>query len=89
MPYSKVLLNCNEYLSSELNTPQKNEDARTDTISSDTPEVDFGVTITQFFNRTITEVTDVFGKMNERAFTQTLQDNIRKRGVMQHLATPS
>jgi hypothetical protein len=47
--------------------------------------VDFGVTIAQLFNGTITEVSDVFGIENERAFTQTLQDNIRKRGVLQHL----
>jgi hypothetical protein len=37
MPYSKVLLTCDEYLNAGLNIPHRNEDAVTDTVSSDTP----------------------------------------------------
>jgi hypothetical protein len=87
MPYSKVLLTCDEYLNSRLNIPHRNEDAVTDTVSSDTPAVDFAVTMAQLFNGTITEVSDVFNIKNERECAQTGQDSIRKRGVMQHLVS--
>jgi hypothetical protein len=68
-----------------LNIPHRNKDVATDTVFSDIAAVGFGVTIAQLFNVTITEVSDVFSIKNEREFTQTLQDNIWKRGVMQYL----
>ena len=58
---------------------------QTDTIFSDTPPVDGGSTMAQFFCGRDTLVCDAYGIKSTKQFINTLSDNIRKRGAMDTL----
>ena len=61
------------------------EAVATDTIFSDTPAVDDGPTMAQFFCGHDTLVCDAYGIKSTKQFINTLSDNIRKRGAMDTL----
>jgi hypothetical protein len=60
-----------------LNVPRRQEPLATDTIFSDTPAVDSGVTKAQFYIGTKSLVSDVYGMKTEKQFVNTLEDQIR------------
>jgi hypothetical protein len=64
---------------------RRNEPVATDTIFSDTPAVDSGVTCAQLFVGRESLVADVYGLKTEKAFVNTLEENICKRGAMDKL----
>ena len=68
-----------------FNIPRRSEAVATDTIFSDTPAVDDGSTMAQFFCGRDTLVCDAYGIKSTKQFINTLSDNIRKRGVMDTL----
>ena len=68
-----------------FNIPRRSEAVATDTIFSDTPAVDDGSTMAQFFCGRDTLVCDVYGIKSTKQFINTLSDNIRKRGAMDTL----
>ena len=61
------------------------EAVATDTIFSDTPAVDDGSTMAQFFCGHDTIVCDAYGIKSTKQFINTLSDNIRKQGAMDTL----
>ena len=61
------------------------EAVATDTILSDTPAVDDGPTMAQFFCGHDTLVCDAYGIKSTKQFINTLSDNIRKQGAMDTL----
>ena len=65
--------------------PRCSEDLATDTIFSDTPPVDDGSTMAQFFCGHDTLVCDAYGIKSTKQFINTLSDNIRKWGAMDTL----
>ena len=65
--------------------PRCSEDVATDTIFSDTPAVDDGSTMAQFFCGHDTLVCDAYGIKSTKQFINTLSDNIRKWGAMDTL----
>ena len=67
--------------------PRCSEDVATDTISSDTPAVDDGSTMAQFFYGHDTLVCDAYGIKSTKQFINTLSDNIRKWGAMDTLTS--
>ena len=69
------------------NVMRRNEPVASDTVFSDTPAIDCGVTAAQFFVGTKSLVSDVYPLQSEKQFVNTLQDNIRKRGAMDKLIT--
>ena len=68
-----------------FNIPRRSEAAATDTIFSDTPAVDDGSTMAQFFCGRDTLVCDAYGIRSTKQLINTLSDNIRKRGAMDTL----
>ena len=68
-----------------FNIPRHSEAVATDTIFSDTPAVDDGSTMAQFFCDRDTLVCDAYGIKSTKQFINTLSDNIRKRGAMDTL----
>ena len=68
-----------------FNIPRHSEAVATDTIFSDTPAVDDGSTMAQFFCGCDTLVCDAYGIKSTKQFINTLSDNIRKRGAMDTL----
>ena len=68
-----------------FNIPRRSEAVATDTIFSDTPAVDEGSTMAQFFCGRDTLVCDAYGIKSTKQFINTLSDNIRKRGAMDTL----
>ena len=65
-----------------FNIPRRSEEVATDTIFSDTPAIDSGVTMAQIFVGKRTLVTDVSPLKSQKQFVNTLEDNIRYRGAM-------
>ena len=65
-----------------FNIPHRNEAAATDTIFSDTPAIDSGVTMAQIFVGEDSLVSDVYPMHSSKQFVNTLEDNIRFRGAM-------
>ena len=65
--------------------PRCSEDVATDTIFSDTPAVDDGSTMAQFFCGHDTLVCDAYGIKSNKQFINTLSDNISKWGAMDTL----
>jgi hypothetical protein len=63
----------------------RNELVATDTVFSDTPAVDCGVTAAQIFVGRETLVDDVYGLKTDKEFGNTLENNICKRGAMNKL----
>ena len=70
-----------------FNIPRHSEAVATDTIFSDTPAVDDGSTMAQFFCGHDTLVCDAYGIKSTKQFINTLSDNIRKRGAMDTLTS--
>ena len=70
-----------------FNIPRRNEPVATDTIFSDTPAINDGSTMTQFFIERDTLVCDAYGIKTQKQFINTLYDNIRFRGAMTTLIT--
>ena len=68
-----------------FNIPRRSEEVATDTIFSDTPAIDSGVTMAQIFVGKRTLVTDVYPLKSQKQFVNTLKDNIRFRGAMTKL----
>ena len=68
-----------------FNIPRCSEAVATDTIFSDTPAVDDGSTMAQFFCGRDTLVYDAYGIKSTKQFINTLSDNIRKQGAMDTL----
>ena len=68
-----------------FNIPRHSEAVATDTIFSDTPAVDDGSTMAQFFCGRDTLVSDAYGIKSTKQFINTLSDNIRKWGAMDTL----
>ena len=68
-----------------FNIPRCSEAVATDTIFSDTPAVDDGSTMAQFFCGHDTLVCDAYGIKSTKQFINTLSDNIRKREAMDTL----
>jgi hypothetical protein len=67
------------------NIKRRNEPVATDTVFSDTPAVDSGVTAAQIFVGRQSLVADVYGLKTDKEFVNTLEDNIRERGAMDKL----
>ena len=65
--------------------PRCSEAVATDTIFSDTPAVDDGSTMAQFFCGHDTLVCDAYGIKSTKQFINTLSDKIRKWGAMDTL----
>ena len=65
--------------------PRCSEAVATDTIFSDTPAVDDGPTMAQFFCGHDTLICDAYGIKSTKQFINTLSDNIRKWGAMDTL----
>ena len=70
-----------------FNIPRRNEAVATDTIFSDTPAINDGSTMAQFFIGRDTLVCDAYGIKTQKQFISTLYDNIRFRGAMTTLIT--
>ena len=68
-----------------FNIPRGSEEVATDTIFSDTPAIDCGVTMAQSVVGKRTLVTDVYPLKSQKQFVNTLEDNIRFRGAMTKL----
>ena len=68
-----------------FNIPRHSESVATDTIFSDTPAVDDGSTMAQFFCGHDTFVCYAYGIKSTKQFINTLSDNIRKQGAMDTL----
>ena len=68
-----------------LNIPRRSEEVATDTIFSDTPAIDSGVTMAKIFVGKRTIVTDVYPLKSQKQVVNTLEDNIRFRGAMTKL----
>ena len=67
------------------NVHRRSEPVATDTVYSDTPAIDSGVTAAQFFVGTESLVCNVYPMQSDKQFVNTLQDNIRKCGAMTKL----
>ena len=61
---------------------RQSEEIATDTIFSDTPAIDSGVTMAQSVVGKRTLVTDVYPLKSQNQLVNTLEDNIRFRGAM-------
>ena len=68
-----------------FNIPRRSEAVATDSIFSDTPAVDDGSTMAQFFCGRDTLVCDAYGIKYTKPFINTLSDIIRKWGAMDTL----
>jgi hypothetical protein len=64
-----------------INMPCHEEDVATDTFYSDTPAVNNGSTMGQFFCGTTCLICDICGMKIEKQFPDTLEDNIRAQGA--------
>jgi hypothetical protein len=64
---------------------RRNEPVATDTVFSDTPTVDCGVTAAQFFVGRELLVADVNRLKTDKEFISTLEDNIREWRAMSKL----
>ena len=68
-----------------FNIPRQSEEVATDTIFSDTPAIDTGVTMAQICVGKQTLVTDVYHLITQNQFVNTLENNTRFRGAMTKL----
>ena len=69
------------------NVHRRDEPVATDTVYSDTPAIDNGCKIAQFFVGTRSMFTDVYGMKSDNQFVNTLEDQIRERGAMSKLVS--
>jgi hypothetical protein len=89
MPMSETLKNFFRSMYPALNIPRRHEPVATNTVYSDTPAIDDGVTCAQLFFGTKTTLTDVYGMKSDKQFVSTLEDNIHARGAMDSLLSDS
>ena len=81
-------INTQDYIKKHFksrNIPGRSEAVATDTIFSDTPAVDDGSTMAQFFCGRATLVCDADGIKSTKQLINTLSDKIRKRGAIDTL----
>jgi hypothetical protein len=64
---------------------QRNEPVATDTVFSDTPAVDCGVTASQLFVGRESLVSEVYGLKTDKEFVNNREGNIREQGAMSKL----
>ena len=69
------------------NISRWNEPVATDTIFSDTPPINDGSTMAQFFVGKDTLVCDAYGIKSQKQFINALYDNIKSRGAMNTIIT--
>ena len=67
------------------NIARRNEPVATDTVYSDTPAIDNGACYAQIFIGRESLVADVYSMVSDKEFVNTLEDQIRQRGAMDHL----
>ena len=72
-----------------FNVKKRSEPVATDTVHSETPEVDDGSTCVHLFVGTTNFVTDVYRMKTDKQFVNTLEENIRKRGAICKLISDS
>jgi hypothetical protein len=87
MPMSTVLKKHYKLPFPALNVHRCEEALATKTVYSDVPAVDSGVTIAQLFVALTSTVCDVYPLKTEKAFVNTLQDVIRRRGAPSKLVS--
>ena len=87
MPMSTVLKKHYKSPFPALNVHRRDEALATDTVYSDVPAIDSGVTIAQLFVGLTSTVCDVYPLKSEKAFVNTLQDIIRRRGAPSKLVS--
>jgi hypothetical protein len=81
MPMSTILKKCYKSPNPALNVRPRDEPVATDTIYSDTPAIDCGITSAQLFVGTKTHTADVYPIKSNKQFVNTLLDNITQRGT--------
>jgi hypothetical protein len=81
MPMSTILKKRYKSLNPALNVHPHDEPVATNTIYSDTPAIDCGVTSAQLFVGTKTHTADVYPIKSDKQFVNTLLDNITQRGT--------
>jgi hypothetical protein len=81
MPMSTILKKRYKSPNPALNVRPRDEPVATDTIYSDTPAIDCGVTSAQLFVGTKTHTADVYPIKSDKQFVNTLLDNITQRGA--------
>jgi hypothetical protein len=87
MPMSTVLKKHYKSPFPAMNVHRRDEALATDTVYSDTPAVDSGVTIAQLFVGLTSTVCDVYPMKTDSAFVQTFEDVIRRRGAPSKLVS--
>ena len=70
-----------------FNILRRNEPVSTDTVLSDTPAINDGSSMAQFFVGKDTLVCDAYGIKSQKQFINTLYDNIKTRGAMDTIIT--
>jgi hypothetical protein len=81
MPMSTILKKRYKSPNSALNVRPHDEPVATDTIYSDTPVIECGITSAQLFVGTKTHTADVYPIKSDKQFVNTLLDNITQRGA--------
>jgi hypothetical protein len=81
MPMSTILKKRYKSPNPALNVRPRDEPVATDTIYSDTPAIDCGITSAQLFVGTKTHTADVYPIKSDKQFVNTLLDNITQRGA--------
>jgi hypothetical protein len=81
MPMSTILKKRYKSPNPALNVHPHDEPMATDTIYSDTPAINCGVTSAQLFVGTKTHTADVYLIRSDKQFVNTLLDNITQRGA--------
>ena len=81
MPMSTILKKRYKSLNPALNVHSRDEPVATDTIYSDTPAIDCGITSAQLFVGTKTHTADVYPIKSDKQFVNMLLDNITQRGA--------
>jgi hypothetical protein len=81
MPMSTILKKRYKSLNPALNVHSRDKPVATDTIYSDTPAIDCGVTSAQLFVGTKTHTADVYPIKSNKQFVNMLLDNITQHGA--------
>jgi hypothetical protein len=81
MPMSTILKKQYKSLNPALNVHPRDEPVATDTIYSDTPAIDCGITSAQLFVGTKTHTADVYPIKSNKQFVNMHLDNITQRGA--------
>jgi hypothetical protein len=81
MPMSTILKKRYKSLNPALNVHPCDKPVATDTIYSDTPVIDCGITSAQLFVGTKTHTADVYPIKSDKQFVNTLLDNITQRSA--------